>query len=137
MRRDTGGHTDRNAFRSIDQDVRNTDRKHFRFFFGLVKVRDKVHDILIQICQVDVLRKLLQAGFGITHSCCAITFDGTEVSMAIYQGHAFFEFLLHDDQRLINGRVTMWMIFTHGITHDPCGFPVRPVRTKPQLGHRV
>ena len=127
MRRDTGGHTDRNAFRSIDQDVRNTDRKHFRFFFGLVKVRNKVHNILIQICQVDVLRELLQAGFGISHGCGAITFDGAEVSVTINQRHAFFKFLLHDDQRLINGKVAVRMVFTHGIAHDPGGFPVRPV----------
>ena len=59
MGRNTGCHTHGNAFGTIDQQIRHLYRKHFRFLFGLIKIRDKIHHIFIQICQIAFLGHLL------------------------------------------------------------------------------
>ena len=87
----TGCHTDRNTFRTVDQKVRNTYRKYGRFLLCLVKVWHKVYNVLVQIGQICFLRDLRKPRFGITHCRCTVSFDRTKVTVSVYKDHPFFK----------------------------------------------
>ena len=137
MCRDTGCHTDRNAFRTVDQKVRNTYRKYGRFLLCLVKVRHKVYNVLVQIGQICFLRDLRKPRFGITHCRCTVSFDRTKVTVSVYKDHPFFKFLCHDHQCIIDGAVPMRVIFTHGISDDTRTLTVRFIIPYSQFMHVI
>ena len=137
MRRNAGGHTYGDSVCSVYKKVRDTHRKYHRLFLCLVEVRHKVHNVLIQIFQKNFLCQLLQPGFCVSHGCSSVSLDGTEISMSVNQCAAFFEFLCHYYKGIIDGAVSMWMIFTHGISYDTGTFTVRAVVTDAQLIHIV
>ena len=137
MRRNTRRHADGDTLGAVDEQVRNPHRKYLRLLLRLIKIRTKIHHILIQIRQIHILGKLLQLRLRVTHGGGAVSLDGTKVSVAVHQRHPLLKLLLHDHQRFIDGAVSVGMIFTHGITHDSRGLSVRPVRPQPQLFHGV
>ena len=57
--------------------------------------------------------------------------------MSVHQCTALFKFLRHDYKRIINGAVTVGMIFTHGISYDTGTFTVRAVVADAKLIHIV
>ena len=136
MGRDGGGHADGNALSAVDQKIRHPDRQDLRLALGLIVVGDKT-DRLVQIPQVDILRELLELRLGVTHGRGAIALDGAEVSVAVHQRHAPLEGLAHDHQRLINRRIAVGVIFTHGIADNAGGLSVGLVVGKAQLAHVV
>ena len=131
MGRDAGRHTDGDPFRTVDQQIGKTHRKNLRLLLRLIKIRHKIHNILIQIRQIGLLRHLRKAGLRITHSRRAVTLDRTKVPMTVDQDHTLLEFLRHDHERLIDGAVAVRMVFTHGIAHDTGALAVRPVIAYP------
>ena len=137
MRRDAGSHTNGDSVCSIYKEVWNTHRKYYRLLLCFIKVRHKVHNVLIQIFQENLLGQLLQTGFCVSHGRCSVSLDGAEVSMSVHQGAAFLEVLCHDYQGIVDGAVPMWMIFTHGISYDTGTFTVRAVVADAQLIHIV
>ena len=137
MCRDTGCHTDRDTFRTVHQKVRDTHRKYDRFLLRLVKVRHEVYNILVQISQIRFLCDLRKSRLSITHCGCTVSFDRTEVTVSVYKDHSFFKFLCHDHQCVIDGTVSVRVIFTHGISDDTRTFTVRFVIPDPQFVHIV
>ena len=49
VRRNAGCHTNCDTVCTVDQNVRNTNRKHGRFFLRLIKIWHKIHYIFIEI----------------------------------------------------------------------------------------
>ena len=137
MRWDAGGHTYSNSVGSVYQKVRDSYRKHYRFFLGLVEVRHKVHNVLIKIFQKNLLGQLLKTCLCVSHGCGSVSLNGTKVSMSVNQCTTFLKFLRHDYKSIINRTVTVRMIFTHGISYDTGTFTVRAVVTDAQLIHIV
>ena len=137
MWRDVRCHTDRDPFRAVDQNVRDFDREHFRLFLRLVKVWYKIDHILVEIGQIDILGQFLQARFRITHGCGSVSLDRAKVSMPVNKRHPFFKILCHNDQRFINGAVSMRMVFTHGISDNTRALTVRLVVADTQLIHII
>ena len=137
VRRSAGRHSHRNAFRSVDQKVGDLDGEHFRFFLVLIEVRNKIHDIFIEIRKKSFFRDLLKPRLGIAHCRGAVAFYIAEVSVAVDQGDLFFEILCHDDQRVIDRTVAVGMIFTHRIADDSGALSEGPVRSDPELMHVV
>ena len=137
MRWDAGSHTNGDSVGSVYQKVGDSYRKHYRFFLGLVEVRHKVHNVLIQIFQKNLLGQLLKASFCVSHGCGSISLNRAEVSMSVYQCAALLEFLCHNYKGIINGAVSMRMIFTHGISNDTGTFTVRAVVADTELIHIV
>ena len=119
MGRRIGGHTDRDAFRAVDQEIGDPDRQDGGFLFRLVKIGDKIHHIPVQIRQKGFLGDLFQPGLCITHGGGPVAFDVAKVPVAVDQGQLLFEILGHHDQGVIDGAVTVGMVFTHGIADDP------------------
>ena len=137
MRWNTGRHTNGNTFRTVYKDIWDLDRQYDRLFFRLIKVRHKIHNVFVQIFQKSDLCDLLQSGFRITHGSGAVSFDRTEVTVSVYQRKSFLEILCHDNKCVIDGAVSVWMIFTHCITDNTGGFTIRLVISNPQLLHIV
>src|SRR5699024_8772128 len=78
-----------------------------------------------------------QADFGVTHGCRRITVDGTEVALAVYQYIAHGKILRHANDRIVDRRITVRVIFTDDIAHYAGRFLVRPVPVVGQLLHGV
>ncbi len=135
--RNTGDHAYGNAFCAVNQYIWHFHRQHQRFFFRLVKIRDKVHHIFIQIRQICLLRNFFQPCFRITHGGGAVSFNGAKISMAVHQRQALLKVLGQNHQRFINRAVAVGMIFTHRIAHNTGALAVRPVITDPQLVHVI
>ena len=93
MRRNAGGHAHGNPLGAVDQKIGDLHRKDAGFLFGLVKIGDKIHNILIQVGQESLLRDLLQPGFRVTHGGGTVPFNISEVAVAVYEGKPLFKFL--------------------------------------------
>ena len=137
MCRDTRGHTDCDSLRTIDKEVRNSDRKHFRLFFCLVKIWHKIYNVFIKICQIRFLRDLGQTALRITHRRSAVPFYRPKIPVTVYQHHSLFKILRHNNQRLIDGTVTVWVIFTHRISDDTGTLSVWSVISDPKFIHII
>ena len=84
VRRNIGGHTDRNAGRAIDQQVRETRRQHQRFHLLAVVVGAEIDGIGINIGH-QFRCDFLHAALGITHRSSIVAIDRTEITLAIDQ----------------------------------------------------
>ena len=131
------GHADGDALGTVHQQVRDARRKDRRFLLVLIEVGDEVHDPLLQIRQKCLLGDLLKPGFRIAHGGGAVALDGPEVPVAVYQGNAHLEILGHDHQSAVDGAVTVGMVFTHGVAHDPGGLAVGSVPADAEFIHVI
>ena len=93
MWRNTGRHTNGDTFRTVDEKVWHLDRKDFRLFFRLVKVWNKINDILIQIRQISFLCNLLKSCLCISHGRSSISFNRAKVTMPFHQRKSLFKVL--------------------------------------------
>ena len=124
MCRNTRRHSDRDSLCTIHQKIRNTNRKHLRLFFCLVKVRSKVHNSFIQVRKEYLLCQFCKTSLRVTHRSSAVSLDRAKVSMSVHKNHSFFEFLRHYDQRFVDGTVSMRVVFTHRIPDDTRTFSI-------------
>ena len=82
--RNVGCHTNGDTGCSVYQKIWKTGRQYHRLFLRLIKVRDKVYSIFIDISK-HFHGNFAESGFCITHGSCAVAVYGTEVSMSVYQ----------------------------------------------------
>ena len=127
MCRNTCCHTYCNTLCAVYKNIRNPDGKYLRLFLCFIKVWYKIDHILVKIGQIDILGQFLQARFRITHGCGSVSLNRAKVSMPVNKRHPFFKILCHNDQRFINGAVSMRMVFTHGISDNTRALTVRLV----------
>ena len=131
-----GRHPDSNPCRPINQKVRETCRKYNRFTFCTIIVIDKIDCFFVNIAQ-HFKRNLAHPCFGITHGSGAVTVHRTEVTMTVNEHVAVTPPLCHPNHRFINGRITMWVIFTHNITGNTGRFFMCFIRCHTQLIHTI
>src|SRR5258708_33112164 len=82
-------------------------------------------------------RKLRELGFGVTIRSRWIAIDRAKVSLPKDQRISHAPGLSQPHERVINGQVSMRVIFAHHLTDDPCTLARGPVRLKAHLSHRV
>ena len=136
VRRNVGGHADRDAAGAVDQQVREFGRQHPRFPERAVVIVLVIDGVLVEIVEQQ-LRDLGQAGFGVPHRGCRIAVDRAEIALAVDQRHAHGEFLRHADHRVIDRLVAVRMIFTDHVADGARRLAVRLVALEPVLVHRV
>ena len=136
VRGNIGSHTDSDTGGSVDQQVGIPAGKHHRLLLGLVKVRYEIHRVLVDVGQ-HFDGHPCQTGFRISHGCGTVSVHGSEIPMSVDQRISGIPLLSQLYQRIVNGTVTMGMIFTHGITDDTCTFTVRLVRSVIQFDHGI
>ena len=137
MWRNGSCHTDSDPFRTVDQKIWHLYRQNNRLFFGFIKIRHEIHNIFIQICQIGFLRHFLQTCLCISHGSGTIAFNGPKISMPVHKRQSLFEILCHDNQGIIDRRISMRMIFTHGISDNTRTLTIRFVISDSQFIHII
>ena len=136
VRWNVGRHADRNARRSVDEQVRKPRRQHRRFRLLAIVVRHEIDGFLVDVGQ-HVDRDPLQPAFGVAIRRRRIAVDGTEVSLAVDQRIAERKRLDHPYQRLVGRRVAMRVVFAEHIADDARTFDVGPVPRNVGLVHCI
>ena len=136
VRRDVGGHADRDAAGAVDQQVRIFRGKNRGLFFGVVVVRLKVDRILVDIVEQRD-RRLRQPRFRVPIGGRRIAVDRAEIALAVDQRHAHGEILRHAHHRVVDRLIAVRMIFTDDVADHARGLHVLLVGRVALLVHRV
>ena len=116
VRRHIGSHTYGYTCGSVDQQIREARRQHYRLLARIVVCGDKIYGIIIDIRE-HFFAQTCQAYLCITHSGSAGSVNITEVAVAVYQGVAHRPVLGKAYHRSVYGRVSVGVIFTHNLAH--------------------
>ena len=136
VRRNVGRHTDGDAVRTVDEDIRKTRRQHDGLHFGIVEVGIKVHRFLFDIAK-HFRRKFGKTGFGITVSRRGIAVHRTEVSVPVHERKVDGKVLRKPYQRVVNRAVAVRVEFTEHFTDDLGAFFISFIVVKPHVVHGV
>ena len=136
VRRNVGGHADRDAAGAVDQQVGKLRRQNRRFRLVVVVVRLEVDGVLVDVPE-NLERGVGQTCFGISIGRRRIAIDRAEIALPVDQRHAHGKILRHPDHRVVNRLIAVRMIFTDDVTDDARRLHVLLVRRVALLVHRV
>ena len=122
--RNIGGHTNRDTGSSVHEEVWNGRRKHHRLGGVFIVGCLMVDCLLFEISQHGRTH-VRQTGLGISHRSRGITLNRTEVPLTINKRFTHRPRLGHIHQGRINRAITMWVILTHGLTHNTGALQMR------------
>ena len=134
VRRDVGGHADRDPRRAVDQQVRERRRQDGGLLGGFVVVRDEVDGVLVEVHHQG-LGQRLQPRLGVAHGRGRVAVDRSEVALAVDQGVAQVEVLRHAHEGVVDGAVAVGMVVAHHLADDLRALAVRAVRGEAHLAH--
>ena len=77
----------------------------------------------------------VHANLGVSHGCRRVSVHGPEVSLSVNHRVSHGKILSEPNDGLINRSVSMGVILTDDITHDPGAFPIGSVPEVPLLIH--
>ena len=121
MRRDVGGHADRDAGGTVRQKVREIGRQDDGLFVLAVIVRTEVDGVV-----VDALEQHRghcgQARLRVTHRSGIIAVDIAEIALAVDKRIAHREILRQAHQRIVDSAVAMRMVFADDVADDAGAF---------------
>ena len=123
MRRDIGGHANRNAARAIDQQIGEGRRQNPRFIHAFIIIRLEIHRVFVNTCQ-QCAGCGGKARFGVAHRRRRIAINRTKIPLPINQGQTHGKGLRHTHQRIINRSIAMRMVFTHHIANHARRFAI-------------
>ena len=130
VRRDVGGHADRDTRGTVHQQIGQARRQDHRLLLLLIVVRAEVDRVLVEVGQ-HLLGQPVHAAFGVTHGGSRVAVDRSKVALAIHQRVAHGKVLRQTNERIINGAVAVGMVFTHRITDHARGLLVGLVVCEP------
>ncbi len=136
VRRDAGGHTDRNPVASVQQQVGKPCRKHRRFVFRIIKVRLEINRVFVDVLK-HVLCNPIEPTFRVSHGCRWVAVDGAKVPLAVNQRIAKGEFLGHSNHGVVDGLVAVRVVFPHHFSNGAGRFAELLVRGVAALEHAV
>ena len=134
VRRNVGGHADRDAGRSVDEQVRDARGKDFGLEFAVVEIGAEIDGFLIDIFQ----QRGGDAGetrFGVPVGRGRVAIDRTEVALAIDERIAQGEILRHADEGIVNGGVTVRVEFAEDFANDFGAFAGGAIGRETHLAH--
>ena len=136
VRRNVGGHADRDAARAVDDQIGNARGQHRRLEGGLVVVGREVHGLHLDVGQ-HFAGNALHAALGVTHGRGRIAIHRAEVALPVHQRIAQREGLRHAHQRVVDGRVAVGMVDAHRLADDLGALGVFLVVLQAHLAERV
>ena len=136
VRRDVGGHADRDAGRAVGQQVREPRGQDQRFLLVAVVVGDEVDGLLVDVTQ-QLHRQARQARLGVAHGRGWVAVDRAEVAVPVDQLVADREVLAHADQRVVDRRVAVRVVLLHHVADRGGALAVRRGGAQARLVHRV
>src|SRR5215471_981782 len=117
VRRNVGGHANRDTAGAIDKKIRNARGEDRGFFFGFVEVRNKIDGFFFNVGE-EFLGNFGEARFGVPHCRGHVAVHGAEVALAIDERVAHVEVLRHADERIVDRRVAVRVIFAEDFADD-------------------
>ncbi len=137
VRRDVGGHADRDAGGAVEQQVRQP-RGHPRGLFQrAVEVGHPVHRPVRQLAQQH-LRDRCKPRLGVAHRRERLgVVGGAEVALPLDQRVAVRERLRHQHHRLVRGTVAVWVVLADHVADGARGLLGLGAGVEAELAHRV
>ena len=136
VRRDVGGHADRDARAAVDEQVGEARRQHRGLGERLVVVGLEVDRLLVEVGE-KLHGRTCEAALGVAHGCRAVAVDVAEVAVAVDEGQAHGPVLRHADHRVVDGGVSVRVVLAHDLADRPRALLVRAVGRDAGLGHGV
>ena len=136
VRRDVGGHADRDAACPVHQQVGEAGRQHHRLFLVAVVVRLEIDRVLVDILE-QLHRRPAETAFGVAHGRRRIAVDRAEIALPVDQRQAHGEILRHAHQRVVDRLVAVRVIFAHHVADHARRFHVFLVGRMPVLVHGI
>ena len=134
VRRDVGGHADRDAAGAVDQQIGEFRRQHPRLAERAVVVVLIVDRVLVEIVEQQ-LRDLGQPRFGVAHRGRRIAVDRAEIALAVDQRHAHGKVLRHAHHGVVDRLVAVRVILTDDVADGARRLPIRLVPLEAVLVH--
>ena len=136
VRRDVGGHADRDAARAVDQQVGDLGGEDGRLPEPVVEVGLEIDGVLVDVLQHRD-RDPGEPGLGVAVGRGGIAVHRAEVALPVDQRIAQREVLHHADQRVVDRAVAVRVVLAQHVAHHRRRLLVRPARHQAQLVHRV
>ncbi len=136
VRRDRGRHADRDALRSVGEQIGEGARQHHRLFLGAVIGGPEIDGILVDAVDQEA-RDLGEARLGVAHGGGIIAVDIAEIALAVDQRIALGEVLGKPHQGVIDGLVAMGMKLADDVADDAGAFLEGGAGVEPQQPHGI
>ena len=117
MRRDRGRHADRDALRSVGEQIREGGRQNHRLLRNAVVVRPEIDGIFVDAVEQKP-RDFRKPRFGIAVGCGIIAVDIAEIALAVDQRIARGKILRQPNQCIVNRLVAVRMEIAHHVADD-------------------
>ena len=135
VRRDVGGHADRDAGGAVDQQVRDRGGQDDRLGLLAVVVGAEVDGVLAQPGR-HRRRGRRHPALGVPHRCRPGV-QRAKVAVAVHQGQPHRPRLAHPHQGVVDGGVAVRVQLAHHLADHPGALHVRGVGTDAHVVHRV
>ena len=135
MRRDVRRHADRDAARTVDEQVREPRGQDGRFAFRPVVVRLEIDRILVEILH-QIIGGSRQPRLGIAHRGGGVGIHRSEIALTIDQRQPHRPVLRHPRERFVDRTVAVRVIFTDHVTDDTRRFAIGPVEQESRFLRR-
>ena len=136
MRRDVGRHADRDAGRTVHQQVGQGAREDGRLGGRLLVVRGEVDRVLVDVGE-ELGGDLRKAALGVTVGRGRIAVDGAEVTLRLDQLVAHHPVLGKADERVVHGAVAVRVVVLQHFADDARALVERAVVDEAFAEHRV
>ena len=136
MRRDRGGHADRDALRAVGQQIGERRRQHHRLFAGAVVTGTEIDRILVDAVDQQT-RDFGEPCLGVAHGGGVIAVDIAEIALPVDQRIALGEILRQPHQRVVDRLVAVRMEIAHHVADHLGRFLERRFGVQPQNLHAV
>jgi hypothetical protein len=136
VRRDVGGHADRDACCAVHEQIGQPRRQHHRLGLRAVVVGTERHRGLLDFAE-DLVADAREPAFGVAHGGGVVAVERSEVTRSVHQRIAEREGLCHTNERLVQRGVAVRVITSHHVAHHFRALPVLDVCGQVLLPHRV
>ena len=134
--RDVGRHADRDAARSVDQQVGEGRRQHHGLVRRFVVVGLEVDRLLVDVGEQRV-RGLAQAHFGVAHRRRRVAVHRAIVALPVQQRQPHGEVLRHAHHGVVDRRIAVGVVLAHDVADHAGRLAVGLVPVVAVLVHRV
>ncbi len=136
VRRDVGGHADRDAGRAVDQQVRDARRQDRRLLRAAVVVGREVDGLLVDVAH-HLHRDRRELALGVPHRGRAVVARRAEVALARDHRRAHDPRLRQAHEGVVDRGVAVRVVLTHDVTDDAAALVEAAVGAVAAVVHRV
>ena len=136
VRRDLGGHADRDPLGAVDQQVGEPAGQDDRLGCPAVVVRPEIDGVLVDVPE-HLHRQRRQPALGVPHGGRRVVARRAEVALAVDQRHPHRPGLGESDQGVVDGAVAVRVVLAHDVADHPGALEVPAVGPVPAVVHRL